>query len=714
MPTKPPIAPRRPVVQELHGTTVEDPYAWLRQRESAEVLEALAAENAYTEALTADQGELRETLYREMVARIPEVDEKVPSRRGRFLYGQRLDKAAQYPVFWRRPVSEDPREESAAEDGPCEVLLDLEELAKSHDYLSLGVLRVSPDDSRLAYTLDVDGSELYRLRVLDLETRQLLDDPIDGVYWACEWAGNSETLFYVTRDAARRPYRLHRHRLGDPPEADVLVYEERDERFFLSLEKTRSGRFLLMTLGTHSTSEVWVIDAAKPEAPPRLVAPRSAGIEWQLDHWHPSGGGALAAGAEEESDDGRFYLCTNSGDAANFRLLSCPASGPPGAGGFLEEVAERDGVVLERVDCWRDHLALSIRTGGLSALEIHPLDGGPSHRVELDEEVGSVSLIDNQEFETPWLRFVYQSPVTPRSIFDYHAESRERRLRKRSKVHGHDPGLYRCRRLQVEADDGVLLPVSWVERADRQPGGPVMLYAYGSYGMPLEPNFSIARLSLLDRGFAVGLVHARGGGEMGRPWYEAAKLGRKERTFKDVVAVGEHLVKSGRATPRQLMLRGGSAGGLTVGAVINRRPDLFHAALAEVPFVDVLNTMLDPSIPLTVIEFEEWGDPGSSAEAFEWIRRYSPYENVRRASYPHLLVTAGLNDPRVQYWEPAKWVARLRHESVGDNLLLLRVDMGSGHKGASGRFDSLRQEAFKLAFLLDCAERDREDASRPR
>ena len=708
--SKPPLARRELAETTWHGRTVRDPYAWMRNRSDAAVLRHLEAENAFTAAVMADAELLSDQLYEEFRKRIPDEDVTVPVLRGRYLYGERLVEGAQYPRFWRRAISvsmgdsatnppglEDPPGLEAPSDADEEVLLDLDAMA-ADGYLALGAFRVSPAEDLFAYSIDRNGSELYELRIRDLKSGEDLPDRIPGTARGGEWASDGQSFFYVTRDHAHRPYRVYRHRLGTSAAEDELVFEEPDERFFLSLGKTRSQRFLVLTLGTHTTSEIHVIDAASPESPPRCIARRQGGVEWQLDHWHDSTHPA-----------GFFFARTNL-DVPLGRLVraSVPAV-LEGSPDWQEVVPTRAEIVLSAVDAFAGYLVLSIRREGLSGLEVLPLDGGEvsqqaGHEIAFDEPLYTVGESHNEVFESSWLRFTYQSPLVPRSVYDYHLRERRRVLRKRAEVDGYEPENYTCRRLLVPSADGTEIPVSLVERQDRQAGGPMLLYAYGSYGTPLEPRFSIARLSLLDRGFAVGLVHARGGGEMGRPWYEAAKLGDKPRTFDDVIAAAEAAIERGLTTRRGLALRGGSAGGLMVGAVLNRRGDLFHTALAEVPFVDVLNTMLDPSIPLTVIEFEEWGNPAEDADAFDAIASYSPYENVRRGPYPHLLVTAGINDTRVQYWEPAKWVARLRERRSNDNLLLLKVEMGSGHVGASGRYNSLREEAVKTAFLLHSLE----------
>ncbi|MEM1206473.1 MAG: S9 family peptidase [Acidobacteriota bacterium] len=681
---QPPVAPRRPQPRTLHGTELVDPYAWLADRDSPEVLTHLRAENAYTEAAMAQTEGLQGEIYEELVSRLQEDDASVPARRGENWYYRRTEKGRQYPIYCRR---------RKREDAPEEVLLDLNQVGEEAGggYLRLGTFRVSPDQNLLAYSLDLQGSERYLLRIKDLRTGEHLGEEIPDTAGTCVWAEDGETLFYATRDAAQRPHRAWRHRLGQDPAEDQLVFEESDERFFLSLFKTRSRAVLGIHLASHTTTEVHYLDASRPEDPFRLLMPRRQGVEMALNH-HGE----------------HLYLLTNAG-ARNFRLLRAPLASPPGeVDGWGEVLAHREDVKLDGVDLFRDHLVEYHRSHGLPGLRIHCLATGEVHGVAMDEPVYTVGGQDNLEFETSVLRFVYSSPVTPPTTYDYDMGTRRRRQRKRVAVGGgYDPDRYVCERRYATAADGTRVPLSVVYRRGRVgTPGPALLYGYGAYGTSIEARWNANRLSLLDRGFLFAIAHVRGGGEMGRGWYEGGKLEHKTHTFGDFEAAAQALIDAGDTTPRQLAIRGGSAGGLLIGAVINRRPELFHAAIADVPFVDVVNTMLDPSIPLTVIEYEEWGNP-ADPEVFRRLRSYSPYDNVGPRTYPHLLVTAGLHDPRVQYWEPAKWVARLRHRKPEDDRrVLMKIDLAGGHSGASGRYDALRQEAFKLAFLVDAVAAD--------
>ena len=669
----PPQAEKRPRVRELHGVEWEDPYAWLEDRENPEVLHHLEAENAYTEAVLAPTEEFQQKLYEEMVGRIQETDQGVPVRIDEYFYYTRTEEGLQYPIYCRKHGSLDAEEQ---------VLLDLNTLAEEHEYLKLGVYEVSPDHRLLAWSLDVKGSERFVLYIRNLESGEELADEVENTARSLEWDSDSRAVYYVTLDEARRPHIAWRHTLGEAVKEDQKVYEEEDERFFLSLFKTRSRRFIGMQLGSHTTAEMRYLDTQNSEAGWKVLAPRRQDVEIYFDH---------------RGDE--FYILSNR-DARNFRLLRT-AIDQPEEEHWEEVVPHREDETLDGLHLFQDHMVLAVRSGGLRNLRIHQFSSGEWYDLEHDEPVFTAGMGSNPMFDAPELRFVYTSLLTPSSVYDHEWTTRRRELRKRIEVLGDfDPADYRSERLWVEAKDGVRIPVSLMMRHDRPSGGPLLLYGYGSYGHSIDPTFSSVRLSLVDRGMAFAIAHIRGGGEMGRGWYETAKLENKERTFDDFIAVAEHLVEEGYTTSEGLVIRGGSAGGLLIGAVINSRPDLFAAALAEVPFVDVLNTMLDPELPLTVIEYEEWGNP-EEARWFEVIRAYSPYENVGPKDYPHLLITAGLNDPRVQYFEPAKWTARLREHTTGGDLLLFKVAMGSGHGGASGRYDYLKEEATKQAFVLE-------------
>jgi oligopeptidase B len=684
---QPPIARRVPRVSTIHGETRIDDYFWLRNREDPEVLAYLEAENRYTNAVMRPTDALRDRLYAEMRARIKESDLSVPERLDGWLYYHRTETGAQYPIYCRRPAD---RAEGEGE----EVLLDLNPLAAGHAYFRLGAFEVSPDHRLLAWSADTSGAESFTLYVKELATGTLLAETIPNLSPNVAWANDSRTLFYVVLDEARRPCRLYRHRLGANPSEDALIHFEADEAFFLDVGRTRSNAYLVLELASHSTSEVRYASADRPDDPFRTIAPRRAGVEYSVSH-----------------HGDRFFITTNDG-APNFRLVSAPVS-DPSPEQWTEVLPHRPDVKVDSTDTFRDHLVVYEREAGLrqiSILELASLaapDGAADasgHLVRFPEPVYTVRQHDNPEFDTTLLRFTYTSMVTPASVVDYDMAERTWTVRKQTEVlGGYDPERYRSERRFATAPDGTRVPVSLVYQLPlERPGGPrpLLLNGYGAYGVSFDPAFSSSNLSLLDRGVIVAIAHVRGGEEMGRAWYEGGKLLHKPNTFTDFIAAAEHLVAEGFTAPDRLAISGGSAGGLLMGAVANLRPDLFRAVVAEVPFVDVVNTMLDASLPLTVIEYDEWGNP-NEPDAYQTIRGYSPYDNLRPQPYPHMLITAGLNDPRVAYWEPAKYTARLRAVKTDGNRLLLRTNMGAGHGGASGRFDFLREVAFKYAFLLD-------------
>jgi oligopeptidase B len=699
---EPPAARRVPRATTLHGETRLDDYFWLRNREDPEVIAYLEAENRYTEAMTGETEALRQRLFTEMRARIKESDLSVPERLDGWVYYTRTVAGAQYPLYCRRPATGDPDQDAAVDtsaDQPGatpageEILLDLNPLAAGHEYFRLGAFEVSPDHRLLAYSVDTSGAESYTLYLKDLATGALLPETIANVSAGAAWANDSRTLFYVVLDEARRPCRLFRHTLGDDPAEDVLVHFEADEAFFVDIDRTRSNAYLVLDIASHATTEVRVASADRPTEPFRVVEPRRHGIEYGLSH-----------------HGDRFFIATNDG-AANFRLVSAPVADPSRAN-WTEVLPPRPEVKVDSADAFRDHLVVWEREAGLRQiriLDLVALDAGAAPEacgwlVPFPEPVYTVRPHDNLEFDTTVVRFTYTSMVTPASVIDYDMARRRWMVRKQTEVlGGYDPARYRSERRFAVAPDGTRVPISLVYQLPlERPGGPrpLLLTGYGAYGVSYDPSFSSSNLSLLDRGMIVAIAHVRGGEEMGRAWYEGGKLLNKANSFTDFIAAAEYLVAEGFTAPDRLVITGGSAGGLLMGAVTNLRPDLFHAVVAEVPFVDVVNTMLDASLPLTVIEYDEWGNP-NEPEAYHCIRAYSPYDNIRAQDYPHMLLTAGLNDPRVAYWEPAKFTARLRAVKTDDRRLLLKTNMGAGHGGASGRWDFLREVAFKHAFVLD-------------
>ena len=672
---------REPVLRILHGETVADPYHWMRERESERVLSHLRAENEYAESCLAHLADLRETLFQEIKSRIQETDLSVPARKGGFWYLTRTEEGRQYPVSCRR---------RGAIDGPEETLLDCNELAGDSEYFALGLFEVSPNHRVAAYSTDFSGAEQYTLRFRDLASGTDLPEEISRTYYGGAWSKDASTFFYTRPDAAMRPHQLWRHQLGTEAALDVLVFQEDDERFFLEIDSSRSEDLLVLTLQSQTTSEVWMLEAAEPEGVFRCIRPREAGVEYWVEHVRGADGGRLV------------ILATL--DAPNGRILEAPVSDP---GAWEERLPHREDVKLDGLDAFVNHLVVWCRTQGMSGVTVLPTargSRGNEHRdLIFDEPVRTVDAGPNLEYESPVLRFEYESLVTPSSVYDEDLDSGKRTLLKQQPVLG---GYRRedwesCREWAT-ATDGTRVPISLVYRkgTPRDGTAPLVLYGYGAYEANSDPWFSAGRLSLLERGVVFAITHVRGGGELGRHWYEQGKLRHKHNSFEDFVACAEHLVAEGYTSPDRLAARGGSAGGLLVGAALNRRPDLFRAVVAEVPFVDVVNTMLDESLPLTVTEWEEWGNP-QIEEQYRWLREYAPYENIAARPYPRLLVTAGLNDPRVQYWEPAKWVTALRDQTTGDEPILLKIEMGAGHGGPSGRYDAWRDEALVLAFLLD-------------
>lgn len=672
---QPPRAPRRPHVVESHGERREDPYFWLREREDPAVTAHLEAENAYTEAMLAPLAPLRERLYREFLGRIKESDRSVPVRIDHYLYYTRTETGAQYPIFCRRHAAT----AGAAE----EIMLDVNALAAGYEYFEIGVVEVSPDHRYLAYSQDVDGSETYTLYVKDLETGEFLDHGIAGTAGDAAWAADSRTLFYTCLDEAMRPYRVYRHRLGGAVSDDALVLDEPDEAFFIHLDKTKDERYLIIALESNVTSEVYLLDASRPDAMPRLCRAREHGVEYSIEH-----------------REGLFYVLTNR-DAINFRLLATADFARP-IECWQTLVAHDDAVTLEGMEIFARHLVLYVREAGLDKIRVLRFPDLGAHSIEFDEPAYSAYGGTNPQYRSRKLRFGYASLATPQRVYEYDMDTRGRRLLKQAEVpSGHDPADYVTERIHARAPDGTRVPLSLIYRRDcaGDRPAPCLLYGYGAYGINVDPDFSVTRLSLLDRGFVFAIAHVRGGGELGENWKNNGKQQYKDNTFSDFIAAAEHLIEIGYTRPERLAIMGGSAGGLLIGTALNRRPDLFAAAVAQVPFVDVLNTMEDASLPLTVIEYDEWGDPADPL-AYRVIRNYAPYENVRAHDYPALLVMAGLNDPRVQYWEPAKWVARLRDANTGTRPILLKMHMGAGHAGASGRYAALKEIAFEYAFLI--------------
>lgn len=657
-----------------------DPYRWLEERDAPEVLDYLKAENTWLDEQLADQADLRERLFQEIRGRIRETDLSLATPWGPYLYYQRTTAGDEYPRHYRcaRPQDGSLDIDPATE----QLLLDPNALADG-GFLSVGAFSVSPDHRLLAYSLDTSGDEVYQLFVRDLVDGTLHALPFEDCDGSMTWANDSRTLFFGELDETHRPFRLHRYRLGEAHAEQV--FEEPDGRFFLGCHRASSERQLLLDLSSKTTSETWVLDAGTPDADFRCIAPREEGHEYYVDHGQV---------------DGRWCWLIRSNQAGINFALYLAEEADPSREHWQERIPHDPERMLEDLSLNSSALTLSLREGGLPVIEVHPA-GGTAYRVQLPDAAYSLYVQDSLEFDSPVIRLRYEALNRPAQVRELRLADGEQRVLKQTPVEGpFDADAYVSQRLWATAADGTRIPISLVARRETlgRPA-PLYLYGYGAYGASLDPWFSHARLSLLDRGFVFAIAHVRGGGELGEAWYRAGKLEHKANTFGDFIACAEHLLAEGLTTREQLVISGGSAGGLLIGAVLNQRPELFAAAIAEVPFVDVLNTMQNPDLPLTVTEYDEWGDP-NQPEVFERIRSYAPYENVKPQAYPALLVVAGYNDSRVQYWEAAKWVAKLRATRTDDHLLLLKTDLGAGHGGMSGRYQALRDVALEYAFLF--------------
>ena len=667
----PPVAQKRTHVTRVHGRSLADDYRWLRKKDSPEVRKYLTAENDYTRAMMKPSEGLQKKLYREMLGRIKETDTEVPYKDGSYYYYSRTRKGQQYRIYCRKHGSLRSREE---------VILDLNELAKGRPYAALGALGITNDGKTLAYSTDYTGFREYTLRIRDLESAADYPDAIEKVR-SVAWAADNRTLFYVTEDEAKRACRVWRHVPGE--EQARLIYEEFDARFSVSVSDSRSKGYIFITSASATTSEVRYLPADTPTVPLRLFQPRRQGHEYYVDHGHE-----------------RFYILTND-KGRNFRLATAPLQ-TTSESFWRELVAHREDVMLEGIDVFLRHLVLDERKDGFPRLTVMRVDDGATHVISMPEPASSIYGGANAEFDTSVFRFHYQSYVTPDSVYDYDLDKKTMKLLKRREVRGpYDSSDYQVEVRQAVAADGTRVPVSLVYRKDKRRGGPqpMLLTGYGAYGYPNDVHFSSTRLSLLDRGMIYAVAHVRGGGELGKRWHDEGRMLNKRNSFTDFIACAEHLIDNGYTRPSQLVIEGGSAGGLLVAAVTNMRPDLFRAVIADVPFVDVINTMLDDSLPLTTGEYEEWGNPADRTY-LDYMLSYSPYDNLAATDYPAMLVETSLHDSQVMYWEPAKYVARLRAVKTDFNPLLLRTNMDAGHGGSSGRYDFLKEIAFSYAFIL--------------
>ncbi|MEV1288226.1 S9 family peptidase [Micromonospora sp. NPDC049679] len=685
-PAAPPVAKRVPRERAHHGDTVFDEYAWLASKDDPDTLAYLKAENAYTDAVTAGLAPLRDTLFAETKRRTQETDLSVPTRKGGYWYYTRTVEGQQYGIYCRRAVRDGetappPTADGAPLDGE-EILLDGNALADGHDFFALGTFDVSPDGRWLAYSTDFAGDERFALRVKDLQTGVVLADEVPDTFYGSAWSADGSTLFYLTVDEAWRPYRVWRHTVGTPAADDVVVYEESDERFWVGVELSRSEKFIFIDVHSKITSEVRVIPAGNPTGAPAVITERRQGVEYSVEH------------------HGHRFLIMHNDGAEDFALAYTSADNP---GDWVPMIEHSPGTRLEGVDAFAHHLVVSLRKDGLTGLRVITVGSTDPYDIEFPEPIYSVGLDANPEYDTTTVRLRYSSLVTPDSVYDYDLSTREMVLRKRKPVLGEfDPAAYEQHREWAVADDGTRVPISLVCRrgTPRDGSAPCVIYGYGSYEASMDPWFSVSRLSLLDRGVIFAVAHIRGGGEMGRRWYEDGKMLAKKNTFTDFIACARELVKVGWTSTEKLVARGGSAGGLLMGAVANLAPDAFAGIVAQVPFVDALNTILDPSLPLTVTEWEEWGNPLADPEVYAYMKSYTPYENVAAVDYPAILAVTSINDTRVLYHEPAKWVARLRAVAPGGHYLL-KTEMGAGHGGPSGRYDAWKEEAFINAWTLD-------------
>jgi oligopeptidase B len=677
-----PVAPKRPHEITQHGETRIDNYFWMRDREDPEVLRYLRAENDYLEEVMGHTKPLQETLYAEMKGRMQETDSTVPERRSGYLYYTRTEEGSQYPIYCRRKDSPESAEE---------ILLDQNALAAGQSFCSVGAFTVSPDGTKLAFSLDVDGAEVYTLYIKDLETGQLYPESVErtfsSVYFrtGVEWANDSQTIFYMTLDESERPYRLFSHKIGTDISQDRLLFQENDETYSMFIHKTRDDAFIFTHLQSTKATESLFLSADHPDGELRVLSPRRDGVEYWAAH-----------------HQGNFFIVTNY-EARNFRLMKSSVEQPE-IEHWQEVIPHREDVLLDWVEAFQDHIVLYERKNALRQIRVSSPDALTGVRyIEFPEPAYSVDWDSNPNFNTTVLRFRYSSMVTPSSIVDYHMDTGEWQIIKREEIPtGFDGSQYVSERIYATAADGKLIPISLVHKKDLPLDGnnPTLLYGYGAYGAAIDADFNSRRFSLLDRGFVVGIAHIRGGSDMGRAWYEDGKLFNKKNSFTDFIACAEHLIKEGYTSKDKLAIEGGSAGGLLVSACLTMRPDLFKAVIAKVAFVDVVTTMSDPTIPLTTLEYDEWGNPEDS-EYYKYMLSYSPYDNIRATEYPHMLITTGLNDPRVAYWEPAKFAAKLRELKTDSNLLLLQTNYASGHAGSSGRYDALKEVAVDYAFLID-------------
>ena len=674
----PPIAAKKDTVLEKHGDKRIDSYYWLNDRENPEVIQYLKDENAYYEKMTAHTQTLQKDLFEEMKARIKEDDESVPYLYNGYYYITRFEKGKEYPIFSRKKGSLTANEE---------ILFNCNEMAKGHSYFNLGGLNISEDNKLASFSTDVVGRRIYTLQVKNLETGELLADKVENVSGAAVWANDNQTLFYTTQDKVTlRSDKIHKHVLGGDAKKDELIFHEKDETFNVYVAKTKSKKFLVINSSSTLTSEYQILDANKPSDKFKVFQPRTRGLEYNISHFKD-----------------HFYIVTNKDKATNFKVMKTPDNATAKEN-WVDVIPHNDSVLIEGIEIFKNYLVVEERSNGLNKIRIMPWDKSGDYYLPFEIETYSASIGTNVDFDTDVLRYGYQSLATPYSVIDFNMKTKTKEVKKEYEVLGgkFDKNNYQEERVWATATDGTKVPISVVYRKGIKKDGsnPLLLYAYGSYGNSMEPNFDSTILSLLDRGFIYAIAHIRGGEDMGRQWYEDGKLLKKKNTFTDFIDCSKFMIEQKYTSPKHLYAQGGSAGGLLMGAVVNMAPELYNGVLAAVPFVDVVTTMLDETIPLTTGEYDEWGNPNDKVY-YDYMKSYSPYDNVKAQDYPNMLVTTGLHDSQVQYWEPAKWVAKLRTLKTDKNLLFLDTNMDAGHGGASGRFEALKELAKEFSFLLD-------------
>ena len=673
-----PIAKILPKQLKKHNQVRTDNYFWLNDRENPEVIDYLNQENAYYDTMTAHTKDFQKSLFEEMKGRIKEDDQSVPYLYNGYYYITRYEKAQDYPIYSRKKGSLDAKEE---------ILFDCNELAKGHTFFQLGGLSVSPDNRFASFGIDTVGRRIYTIQIKNLETNEILSDVIENATGGSVWANDNQTLFYTRQDKVTlRAHQIFKHKLGISADKDVLVYEEKDDTFNVSVGKEKSKKYIVIVAESTLTTEYRILNSDTPDAEFKVFQPRVRGLEYSISHFGDS-----------------FYILTNKDKATNFKLMKTPENATEKKH-WKEVIAHREDVLIEDIEIFSNYLVVEERSNGLNHIRIMPWSGAGEYYLPFGSETYNAYTTTNVDFDTDILRYSYQSLATPSSVIDFNMKTKEKEIKKEQAVLGgqFDKNNYVEERVWATAKDGIKVPISLVYRKELKKDGtnPVLQYAYGSYGVTMEPYFSTTRLSLLDRGFIYAIAHIRGGEDLGRQWYEDGKLLKKKNTFTDFIDCSQFLIQEKYTSPAHLYAEGGSAGGLLMGAVVNMAPELYHGVIAQVPFVDVVTTMLDDSIPLTTGEYDEWGNPNKK-EYYDYMLSYSPYDNVKEQTYPNMFVSTGLHDSQVQYWEPAKWVAKLRTHKKGNTVLYLHTNMDAGHGGASGRFEAIKELAKEFAFLLD-------------